>query len=517
MTRRARRVPFWVVVLLFTLTAGTALAQGRPQYDEKDKKRLAEISKRPEVVQAIESAWENVRRQDMEFAYRVNTAGSLGDWRSDPQWLEIWSKYGRLYDNPILVNYVNGLGQRLVPKDSSHLYSFRLLLDPTPRAEALSTGSIYVSTGLASLVDNEAQLGYVLAHEIAHIERNHAYESIRGGILEAELDKEREKSAQKKRAWFGLAAALGGAAIGAAAGDSQGAAIGLLAGTVGGPGGGTLLFRNKFEPTKWDVVAENEADAAALDMLLAERFDIREVSKVYTRLAGLVAKDSRVGLGFIGDPTRVKERTGYVESQIDGALKPKVESLKASLVSSSPEFTLLMAALKRDNGIIALDYDLMPMARANLEDAAQLRSNDPRVQYYLGKVYAMTGRTAEDRLKAVTYLQAAIRYDGERGSFPAPHLEYALHLIEQNTPAARQEAQDVLKRYVNLYQREHAGEVPSNMHVIYDYLALTGDQSWYAPPVSMIAPRNNEPLPVAPQAVSAPPPAPPDAMRKPKR
>ena len=53
-----------------------------------------------------------------------------------------------------------------------------------------------------------------------------------------------------------------------------------------------------------------------------------------------------------------------------------------------------MAALKRDNGIIAIDYDLFAMARDNLEEAVNLRSNDPRAQLYLGKVISLTARTA---------------------------------------------------------------------------------------------------------------------------
>jgi outer membrane lipoprotein SlyB len=501
----------------FLVTPAFAQGTSRPQYSDKDKQKLAEIAKRPEVIQQVDSAWESIRRQDMEFAFRVNTAADLGDWRNNPQWLEVWSKYGRLYDNPILVNYVNSLGQRLVAKDSPHLYAFRLLLDPTPRAEALSTGTIYVSTGLVSLLDNEAQLAYVLAHEVAHVERNHMYETIRNDILENELNKELEKSADKKKAIFGMAAAIGGGMLGAKLGDSSGAAAGAMTGLIAGAVVGNILFRNKFEPTRWSALHETEADEAGLNALIDQRFDVREVPKVYTRLAGLVQKDKRVGLGFIGDADRLKQRTAYVEAQITGALKGKIDATldKGGLTGSSAEFSVLMAALKRDNGVIAMDYDLMPMAKENLVDAEKIRSNDPRVQYYLGRLYAMTGRTAEEKQEALTHLQNAIRYDGERGSFPEPHLQYALHLIAQNNPASQKEIQDSLKQYVTLYQREHAGQLPNNMHIIYDYLLMAGDQSYYAPPVSVIATRENQPIPVVTTvATAAPTPAAP-APKKP--
>ena len=68
-----------------------------------------------------------------------------------------------LYDNKLVADYINRVGQRLVPADSDKLFAFRLVAHPIPFAETLSTGTIYVSTGLLSLLDNEAQLAYVLA------------------------------------------------------------------------------------------------------------------------------------------------------------------------------------------------------------------------------------------------------------------------------------------------------------------------------------------------------------------
>src|SRR5689334_5473574 len=101
--------------LVLTCTAGPALSQGitRPEYTDKERQKLAEIAKRPEVVAGIDAAWANIQRQDKEFAFHVNTTAGGGDWRANPQWLEVWQKYGRLYDNPILVNYINTVGQRL--------------------------------------------------------------------------------------------------------------------------------------------------------------------------------------------------------------------------------------------------------------------------------------------------------------------------------------------------------------------------------------------------------------------
>jgi len=464
------------------------LAQTATDYSDKDKQKMAVIAQRPDVAKRIADTWDERRRADMQFAYNVNQSSraaelgptALADFRE---------KYGELYDNPILLRYVNALGQRIVPTGSPNLYTFRLLLDPVPRAEALSTGTIYVSTGLVALLDNEAQLAYVLGHEIAHVERRHVYNQIRNEILEEEFDREKQSDVDKKKKIFGAVAAVGGAAIGGAAGGATGALIGGGIGTVGGLVGGALLFRNRFVPTEWSTVFENEADEAGLKYMLDQNYDARQIPLLYARLDNLVGRDSREGLGFIGNPERTRERQATITRLITTSYKADLDAkLKAGgLVGSKPEFSLLMSALKRDNGVIALQYDLYAEARDNLDEAVKLRSNDPRAHYYLGQVIAATGRTDDDKQQALNEFLEAIKYDAERGAYPEPYLEEALYQITQNDPSTQDQIKKELKTYVALYQRQHAGTVPPNMYIIYDYLLLTGDKSWYVPPAAVVS------------------------------
>jgi hypothetical protein len=464
------------------------LAQTATDYSDKDKQKLAAIAQRPDVAKKIADTWDERRRADMQFAYNVNQSSraaelgptALADFRE---------KYGELYDNPILLRYVNALGQRIVPSGSPNLYTFRLLLDPVPRAEALSTGTIYVSTGLVALLDNEAQLAYVLGHEIAHVERRHVYNQIRNEILEEEFDREKQSDVDKKKKIFGIGAALGGAAIGGAAGGATGAFIGGGIGTVGGLIGGALLFRNRFVPTEWSTVFENEADEAGLKYMLDQNYDAREIPRLYARLDNLVGRDSREGLGFIGNPERTRERQATITKLITTSYKADLDAkLKAGgLVGSKPEFSLLMSALKRDNGVIALQYDLYAEARDNLDEAVKLRSNDPRAHFYLGQVIAATGRTDDDKQAALNEFLEAIKYDAERGAYPEPYLEEALYQITQNDPNQQEQIKKELKTYVALYQRQHTGQVPPNMYIIYDYLLLIGDKSWYVPPAAVVS------------------------------
>jgi hypothetical protein len=490
--------------MLFTLLLGVLplLAQTATEYSDKDKKKLGEIAQRPEVIHRIQETWDAHRRADMEFAFNVNQSTRLGEL-SLSELATFRQNFGELYNNPILVRYVNSLGQRIVPQGSPNLYSFRLLLDPVPRAEALSTGTIYISTGLVSMLDSEAQLAYVLGHEIAHVEKRHTYNTIRNEILEEEFDKEKTAEVGKKRAIFGAVSAIGGAAIGGAVGGYSGALIGGGLGIAGGFAGG-LLFRNKFQPTEWSSVYEDEADEAGLKYMLDQNYDAREIPRMYARLDNLVGRDSRVGLGFIGKPERTRERQAQITRLITTAYKADLEArAKKGLVSSGPEFQLLMSALKRDNGVIALDYDLYDEARDDLDQAVKLRSNDPRAHYYLGQVMIATGRTPEEKQQAMGEFLQAIQYDADRGAYAEPHLEDALFQISQNDPGLQDQIKKELKTYVALYQRQHMGQLPGNMYIIYDYFLLIGDKSWYMPPASVITTKNVDSLNVTQANVSA--------------
>ena len=55
------------------------------------------------------------------------------------------------------------------------LWRFRAIRDLEINAFALPNGSIYVTTGLLSRMENEAQLAGVLAHEVTHVTNRHTY------------------------------------------------------------------------------------------------------------------------------------------------------------------------------------------------------------------------------------------------------------------------------------------------------------------------------------------------------
>ena len=437
-------------------------------FSEDERNKMEELAQRPEVKTITEAIYTERRAEETEQAH----------------YFYLHPCY--FYQNPLLQDYLNKLGQSLVPPTSTKFYAFRIVNDPRPEAWAFSTGSVYITTGLMAMLDNEAQLAYVLSHETGHVEKNHKYLQTRGEVLEELLEVEKVRSARKKGLILGaVAAGLGGALGGAKEGGA-----GALIGAGLGFGATTLvvnlvesLHRPKF--TDWSNTQEAEADEFAARQTLQHNFDIREAPKVFVALEGAIHRDDRVGMGFhYGALNNLADRRQHIQTLLTGALKADLEQRsKTGLQAASPNFALLMSQLKRDNGELALEYDLFDEARQNLEAAIALRSTDPSAHLYLGRLYKLTARTSAEEEKAMEHFMQAIRLDSGRAAYSQPHLERALALLKRSDPTVLPEAQKEIKTFVELYKLDHGGRVPPNMFILYDYLSLTGDDQWSEPPV----------------------------------
>lgn len=78
------------------------------------------------------------------------------------------------------LEYMNDIGQRLAKLmgRDEFTYEFNIVEDPAPNAFALPGGKIFFHTGMLQLMDSEAELAGVLAHEIAHSVLSHGYKNI---------------------------------------------------------------------------------------------------------------------------------------------------------------------------------------------------------------------------------------------------------------------------------------------------------------------------------------------------
>jgi len=506
----------------------------------------------PDFRLEVDEAYRRMQREHSEYAFSINSEDAKGELvRKDKNKVKATTT---LYENPLAQDYVNRVGQSMVPAGSDKLYAFKIMLNPVPEARSLSTGTIYVSTGLLASIDNEAQLAYVLGHEIAHVEKEHW----RDDVLVAEgLEDWNEKNRQQKER-FNLAAKVG---LGIAT-------MGMVnAGNI--TGFGATMFADAAMPTifklampdtvvAWDRQQEDQADEAALRYMLDRKYDPREVPKFYAKLKALSQRDKRTGLGFISSAARLSERESLLtslvpmmagsasgmllagaislnmknvqdqvqqtvqamlpkekepdtgkkldptanaagreqasEAAVTGEYAGKIKELldAGELIGSSAEFQSVMAAIRRDNGIRAFYYDMFQMARENLEESIRIRSNDPFAHYYYGIVLKLTARTLGEKQRALNEFALAVQYD-RRKVLAEPYLHRALAMIDSKESHTREIVEN-LKEYVQLYQRQNAGALPPNMDLIYDYMQDAGETTWTAIPAMNVSTKNIDPL-----------------------
>jgi hypothetical protein len=88
---------------------------------------------------------------------------------------------GRVIYGDVLGKYVNKIADILLEKDPALREELRFYILKSTVANAFSTnqGIIFITSGLIAQVENEAQLAYIMAHEIIHYTKKHNYEQFK--------------------------------------------------------------------------------------------------------------------------------------------------------------------------------------------------------------------------------------------------------------------------------------------------------------------------------------------------
>ena len=187
--------------------------------------------------------------------------------------------------------YVRRIGQSLVPKGlelERVSWRFRVLRDPQPNAFALPNGSIYITTGLIFLVDNESQLAAIIAHELTHVMQRHTYVQ--------------NRSNRKKFLTMNIMAAVGAYAPGGIAG-----AVIIVVTTVAP----FILMATVFGYSR-DL--EREADLKGVDMMISAEYSPEEMVNVM-KLLDKDIEGENIRL-FYNDHPSLDERIKYLSSYL---------------------------------------------------------------------------------------------------------------------------------------------------------------------------------------------------------
>ena len=212
-------------------------------------------------------------------------------------------------------DYVSELGRSLIPagaEGTSHPIEFRFFVieDPSINASALPDGTLLIHTGLLGAVRNEAQLAFILSHEMAHVLQTH---------YKREVDETR------------------GARVGLViAGIAAGAFIGSL-----GPFLAELGIASAVNGHQREL--ENQADRLGLQNVIEHGYDPREA-----------ANFSRIIIGRYGDRSTSTLWSNHDSSLIRGSF------LTIQLMRAYPERSW-EEAKKNTAGFQKMKEDLGPV------------------------------------------------------------------------------------------------------------------------------------------------------------
>lgn len=201
---------------------------------------------------------------------------------------------GMVYSDSETTKYLTRVGRAVLP-DSPEIqnvhWQFFVLRDPVPNAFALPNGSIYVHTGLLAVLENEAQLAAVLAHEETHVLNRHGYVENRSYRNDVEAT-----------TIIAGAASLGGFAGGIGAGASLIVQMGIpsiLASTING----------------YSRELEQEADLRGVEAMAQANYSPAEMKNLFD----LLQQDHDVNLSkesYYKDHPKLKDRGEYVAKRV---------------------------------------------------------------------------------------------------------------------------------------------------------------------------------------------------------
>ena len=155
------------------------------------------------------------------------------------------------YDDPAVQAYVSEIGLRMAKQSErpNLPWEFHVVNDASVNAFALPGGFIYVTRGLMTSINNEAELATVVGHEIGHVTNRHSVQQI-----------SKQQVAQ----------------LGLGVGSILSADVARVAG-LASQGLGVLFL-------KYSRDAENQADQAGFRYALSQNYDVREMASVFQTL-----------------------------------------------------------------------------------------------------------------------------------------------------------------------------------------------------------------------------------------
>jgi predicted Zn-dependent protease len=229
-----------------------------------------------------------------------------------------------IIDDPVLNEYINDLGLRLVSQANNvrFPFTFFLIKDDSINAAAFLGGRVKVHSGLFLHAENESELAGVLAHEISHVTQRHIA---------------RYMEDQAKSAPLSIAGLVGSIALAMLNPTAGAAAINTTMGLTVQNSinftrdneyeadriGMALLYNAGFEPTGMmtffqKLAAENRYSSKLPEMLLTHPITENRIAEARNRANSYRARHLESSLDFLLAKVRIQAM--YSNQRADGLL-----------------------------------------------------------------------------------------------------------------------------------------------------------------------------------------------------
>lgn len=347
-----------------------------------------------------------------------------------------------LINDPLLVQYINGLGMGLVSHASSVRtpFHFFLINNDDLNAFAFFGGNVVIHSALFRYADTESQLASVVAHEISHVTQRH--------LARAMED-------QKRNAPLTWVGALGSILLAMA---SPQAGMAALTGTLAGTQQGMISFTRQNE---------EEADRIGIQVLQRSGYDPQAMPQFMEKLLDQSRYSSRPPEMLLTHP--------LPESRLADA-RNRANQMRPTVVQSSEEFYMAKARTlgMYTKGQNQLNSDLLDnWAKGNLREQHAAQYGRALLAMEASK-YAEASKLLQPLLAAnpqsVWYLDLATDIDlgqkkpndaitrlksaKELRTSPVLQLNLANSLLEGGKPG---EAATLLNRYTFTYKDDTNG------------------------------------------------------------
>jgi predicted Zn-dependent protease len=148
-------------------------SQKTPEQTSTAKKAPLAEDENPELI-----GKRNINKHQINF-YSFEKEVAIGR-----QFAQEVDREAKLVEDPVIVEYINKVGQNLVlHSDAKVPFTIKVVDTDEINAFALPGGFFYVNKGLILAADNEAEIAGVMSHEIAHVAARHGVEQASKGQL----------------------------------------------------------------------------------------------------------------------------------------------------------------------------------------------------------------------------------------------------------------------------------------------------------------------------------------------